>query len=134
ICRGCPARLTGGMAAPDGEAHFDLAIVERKFPGKEVFGEKQIGWTWNELNLVDDRIGGAPIEQRDALKLFAVMLQHTDSKPEQQRLSCLDEGKKDGQDGRDVADCHHPFMLINDLGLTFARANEFNMQPLSGVN
>src|SRR5262249_23433213 len=31
ICRGCPARLTNGMMAPDGEAHFDIAAVERKF-------------------------------------------------------------------------------------------------------
>jgi hypothetical protein len=140
ICRGCPTRLTSGMTAPDDEAHFDIATVERKFPGQEVFGEKQIGWQWNELNLVDDRIGGAPKEQRDALKLFAVMLQHTDSKPEQQRLSCLDEEKsrdrKEGKSERadELAQCAHPFMLVNDLGLTFARANEFNMQPLSGVN
>jgi hypothetical protein len=33
-------------------------------------------------------VGGAPRAQRDALKLLAALLQHTDSKPEQQRLIC----------------------------------------------
>ena len=35
------------------------------------------------------RCPGAPRAQRDALKLLAVFLQHTDRKPEQQRIVCL---------------------------------------------
>jgi hypothetical protein len=37
---------------------------------------------------VEPAAGGAPRAQRDALKLLATLVQHTDSKPEQQRLIC----------------------------------------------
>ena len=36
--------------------------------------------------------------QRDALKLLAAMLQHTDSKSQQQRLLCLDEPAEEEPD------------------------------------
>ena len=38
---------------------------------------------------VDPEFGGAPRAHRDAMKLLAVFLQHTDTKPEQQRIVCL---------------------------------------------
>lgn len=120
VCRGCPARLVDGMKAP--ALTFDVAAIERKMPGKEVTADKTEGWAWNELNLVDEQLGGAPKAERDALKLLAVFIQHTDSKPQQQRLTCPDK------------ECTHPLMMVNDLGLTFGRANKFNMNQLSGAN
>jgi hypothetical protein len=71
---------------------------------------------------VNPEVGGAPQAHRDALKLLAVFLQHTDSKPEQQRLLCRDE--TDPVEG--PASCGRPLMMINDLGLTFGRADRFN--------
>ena len=81
------------------------------------------GWRWDELSFVDQTNGGAPLAHRDALKLLAVFLQHTDSKPAQQRLICLDSVK--GESGS-MNDCAHPFMMLNDVGRTFGKANMFN--------
>jgi hypothetical protein len=55
------------------------------------------------------------------------MLQHTDSKPDQQRLVC------DGRATRRQA-CARPFMLIDDTGKTFGKANAFNRDGPGSVN
>ena len=52
------------------------------------------------------------------------MIQHTDNKPQQQRLVCLDtvHGLPTQKDGS----CKHPFMMINDVGKTFGTTSMFN--------
>ena len=127
ICRGCPESL-GGMARDDGTHLFDPATVERKMPGREM-GEE--GWSWTELDGVAARSPNAPRAHRDALKLLAVFMQHTDTKKQQQRLLCLDQPVKT-EEGAEMA-CERPFMMINDLGLTFGRANAFNVNA-KGMN
>jgi hypothetical protein len=120
ICRRCPATLAG-MARDNDESVFDPATVERKLPGREFPGEE--GWAWNELDTIDEKAGGAPRAHRDALRLLAVLLQHTDTKPQQQRLLCLDDAPAEPKD----TTCLRPLMMVNDLGLTFGRANTFNL-------
>jgi hypothetical protein len=127
ICRGCPEDL-GGTRTPRGAMRFDPAVIERKMPGAEWAPEGREGWAWNELNVVNASAGGAPRAHRDALKLLAVMLQHTDSKPQQQRVVCLDQ--RSAKDGT----CRRPFLMINDLGLTFGRANAMNRNAAGSVN
>jgi hypothetical protein len=127
ICRGCPRDL-GGIARPRDEQRFAPAVVERKMAGGEWSGEGGSGWSWSELDLTDASAGGATLEQRDALKLLAVLMQHTDSKPEQQRIVCL------GQKHDDRSSCDHPFLMINDLGMTFGRANRSNADPPGSVD
>jgi hypothetical protein len=63
------------------------------------------------------------------LKLLAVFLQHSDTKPVQQRLVCLDKPAP-----KAPAACREPFMMINDLGLTFGRVSRFNDNAKSSVN
>lgn len=124
ICHGCPAEF-GGIERSNGDRIFDPAVIERKMPGEE-FGA---GWSWKELESIDEAAGGASRAQRDGLKLLAVFLQHTDSKPEQQRLACLDEPETEGPPA-----CGRPFMMINDVGLTFGRANSFNANAIGSMN
>ena len=119
ICRGCPQTF-GGIARGNNEVVFDPATIERKLPARE-FGDGS-EWSWQELDAVNAPKGGAPRAHRDALKLLAVLLQHTDTKAQQQRLLCLD----DTEDPKSTA-CERPLMMINDLGLTFGRANMFNV-------
>jgi hypothetical protein len=121
ICRGCPQTL-GGIARENKESIFDPATIERKLPARE-FGE---AWSWKELDAVDEKAGGAPRAHRDALKLLAVFLQHTDTKPQQQRVVCIGE-ELEAKTGA----CARPFMMINDMGLTFGRANIFNVNGKS---
>ena len=127
ICHGCPDTL-GGVERPDQESRFDPAIIERKMEGTEWPREGKQGWSWEELDRVDGESGGAPRSQRDALKLLAVFLQHTDSKPEQQRIVCLDPAPT----ARDS--CSNPFLMLNDVGLTFGRANRSNANDTGSVN
>ena len=127
LCQGCPDTI-GLATARRGERLVNPAVVERKMPGREVTSAGLEGWSWLELDLIDEAAGGASRTHRDALKLLAVFLQHTDTKPEQQRLVCLDDGES--ADGT----CDRPFMLINDLGLTFGRANLVNSNLVGSVN
>ena len=123
ICDGCPDEI-GNVASEKGTRIVDPAAVERKMPGQELFDS----WDWDELEKVDEAAGGAPKAHRDALKLLAVLLQHSDSKPQQQRIICP-EGSE-SEDGR----CLRPLMIMQDLGVTFGRANALNQQPRGSVN
>jgi hypothetical protein len=124
VCRGCPQTF-GGIARDNNESLFDPAIAERKLPGREFSTDGS--WSWEELDMVDESAGGAPRAHRDALKLLAVFLQHTDTKAQQQRLLCLDEAPAAAKEGV----CERPFMMLNDVGLTFGRANRFNTNGMA---
>ena len=125
-CHGCPANADAPTrTAPAAIRTYDFAVVERKMAGHELAGPEGEGWTWSELDLIDPT-RGASIAERDALKLLAAVLQHTDSKREQQRLVCID--------ARPPAACRRPFMLINDLGKTFGKANALNRDHPGSVN
>jgi hypothetical protein len=127
-CRACPY----GEKAPEPTAENEILIlepaaIERKMRGAPLDGPGGQGWAWSELDGTDPRRGGASVAERDALKLLAAMLQHTDSKKEQQRLVCL-EAKEETET------CRQPFLLISDLGKTFGRANLFNRDGPGSTN
>ena len=131
ICRGCPRRisLADPKAAATGETRFDYAAIERKMKGREMEAPSVgPGWSWNELDLIDERAGGAPVAHRDALKLVAVLLQHSDNKADQQKLLCLDE------DAKHLDKCASTFMMVHDVGLTFGTASLMNRATVSSVN
>jgi hypothetical protein len=128
VCRGCPYQF-GGIQLPNGDSRFAPAVIERKMPGSEWPRGDGSGWSWKELDAVNAATGGAPRAHRDALKLLAVFLQHTDSKPEQQRIVCLSSGRE-----RTRESCGSPFLMINDVGLTFGRANRTNASDTGSVN
>ena len=132
VCKGCPADPMKTQKKAEGSREFTAAIVERKLAGDNIELRKDSGWAWVELNFVDQTSGGAPLAHRDALKLLAAMIQHTDNKAQQQRLICLDEvhGMTPQEDGS----CKKPFMMINDLGKTFGRATLTNADKSSAVN
>ena len=127
LCHGCSDDPWTKRGRTKDSHEFDVATIERKAPGHEMHGDPD-GWSWAELNMVDDTQGGAPRSQRDALKLLAVFIQHTDNKSVQQRLNCLPGGLKD--DGP----CTKPFLIVHDVGLTFGRANYLNRNASSSVN
>ena len=131
ICRGCPPALGGDRTAGAADTRFDYAAIERKMAGHEMEAPSVgPGWSWAELDLVDERAGGAPLAHRDALKLLAVLLQHTDSKADQQKLLCVDEKTSKHK----LATCPATFMMIHDVGLTFGTATLLNSQERSSAN
>jgi hypothetical protein len=129
ICHHCP-ETSGGVDLKDGRMRFEAAAIEHPFAGHKIESDAEDGWPWNELDLVQPGVGGAPRAQRDALKLLAVVLQHTDSKAEQQRLIC--RGQAHSRD--ELANCSDPFMMIHDVGLTFGRANYANADEVGSTN
>jgi len=127
FCRGCSDDPFIKQKKSTGDHMFDIATIERKAPGKEIHSKPE-GWDWVELTMVDPSHGGAPLSQRDALKLLAVLIQHTDNKPEQQRLDCLPGGFN--EDGK----CSKPFLIVHDVGLTFGHANFLNRDVTGSVS
>jgi len=150
VCNGCP---------PATQHDTDIASVERKVPGRDIDTRDIKGWAWPELDLVEPSAGGAPRAQRDALKLLATFVQHTDSKPEQQRLICMPKhevgeaetkaekkeekrelkkqqkkARQRGEDDSDDSACAETFMMVHDLGQTFGHANILNRQNAGSVN
>jgi hypothetical protein len=131
VCRHCPRELAAEGIKTNDAVAFDIAAVEHKFPGAEVEARGPVfGWAWSELAIVDAAAGGAPLAQRDALKLLAVFIQHSDNKAEQQRLICRDAAHS----SQELIGCADPFLAIHDLGQTFGRANRFNRSTVGSVN
>jgi hypothetical protein len=128
-CLGCPP--DPARRSDDRRDHvvFDPAAIERKMAGRAIETSPESGWTWPELDLVDEASGGAPRAHRDALKLLAVFLQHTDSKAAQQRLMCVSDEPNDVNQP-----CLKPVMMVSDLGLTFGHANVFNRNAVGSAN
>jgi hypothetical protein len=101
-------------------AEFDPAAIERKLPGRAMETKTDSGWTWSELEDIGPEAAPGARAQRDALKLLAAFVQHTDSKAANQRLLCP-KGEEVGRIG-----CRSPVLMVNDLGLTFGRAGLLN--------
>lgn len=127
-CFGCPAdpfsalhclQRGGSRDACLGNAQTDRAVVfdgptiERPLEGRSIESTPHEGWSWFELDRIDPKVGGAPREEVDALRLMAVLLAHWDNKGENQRLVCP-RGVREA-DGVCVA----PIALVGDLGATF---------------
>lgn len=131
VCHGCSADPFRNPAKSTSDNRFDPAAIERPMPGDAIEYSNNSGWGWVDLDSVDPAKGGAPLSHRDALKLLAVFIQHTDSKPAQQRLVCLDKVKGLEASGKR---CEHPFMMLNDIGRTFGKASIFNHDQPSSMN
>jgi hypothetical protein len=115
-CRDCPP--IGGVPLDDGSLRLDCAVIERK-SGDALEATADQGWAWNELDAVRASAGGGTRAHIDALRLMAALLQHNDSKPENQRLECSAGDWVRTADGRA---CRAPRLLIQDLGATFGGA------------
>ncbi|HKW03088.1 MAG TPA: hypothetical protein VJN96_24895 [Vicinamibacterales bacterium] len=125
-CHRCPDDPHRDHRPTERDVTFEIAALERPAPGHKIETREDEGWSWADLDLVKEVGGGAPVEQRDALKLLAVFLQHTDNKDQQQRLVCLDGGH--------VEPCPSPFMYLHDVGLTFGKASLLNRSGASSAN
>lgn len=109
VCENCPPDPFVTSDAPRAVRTFDPASVQRKLKGEDLEVTKDEGWTFEDLEAVDDSRGGATRAEVDALKLLAVFVNHGDNTPNQHRLTCLEGDAK----------CEHPALIASDLGSTF---------------
>ena len=63
------------------------------------------------------------------MKLLAVLIQHSDSKPEQQELLCAEGASRDEADGSQT--CTSPWLVVKDLGTTFGKATRLNNSKMT---
>ena len=117
-CLGCPAKNPSHPAKdePRIEMVFEDAIIEHNFSGEEIGEFRDEGWKWAELDQVEAKFGGSSRAEVDALKLIAVFLQHSDSKPTQQRLACF---PNDLSQYLWYQTCRQSRFMVQDLGATF---------------
>jgi hypothetical protein len=126
VCTGCSADPWRDPDVRNGTRIFDPAIIERPLAGTVIETREGSGWRWPELATTNEMEGGAPLAQRDALTLLAVFMQHTDNKPEQQRIVCID--------ATPATNCATPLLYLHDVGLTFGAANVFNRNSIGAAN
>jgi hypothetical protein len=137
ICQGCPpdpfasSKTDWHMGKPGvvGRSVFDAAAVERPLLGSAIEVPGFEGWAWPELDKVSPRAGGASRAHVDALKLLAVFVQHSDTKPEQQDLMCAPGGVKRDRGGNET--CTSPWLVVRDLGTTFGKATAMNNSKMN---
>jgi hypothetical protein len=125
VCRGCPPEPFKGRTAAlrSTVTTFDPATIEVKADGETIETKPDEGWSWDELDLVDEKTGGASVRERDSLKLLAALMQHSSTKAINQRILCLD-----------TPACRRTELMVLDLGKTFGRANRLNNDTTGAVN
>ncbi|MCU1281528.1 MAG: hypothetical protein JWM53_5074 [bacterium] len=102
---------------------FDDAVMQRLYPAAVVETHGDEGWSFSELDGVDEAAGGAPRVEVEALRLLAAFVAHGDDKPANQRLVCpFDAIDRAGR-------CRQPRLLVADLGSTFGRG----ASPVFGI-
>lgn len=115
-CLGCPPDPQKDAKPGPGVTEFDPAAIERKLPGRAMETSSDSGWDWAELEDIGPDAPPGAAAQRDALRLLAAFVQHTDSNAANQRLLCP-TGEEIGSTG-----CRSPVLMVSDLGLTFGRS------------
>lgn len=134
-CRNCPDDpfrassedwKRGNPGDTDTEV-FDPAVIERE-SGSSVEVPGYEGWAFPELDKIGTRPGGATRAHLDALKLLAVFIQHSDSKPGQQEIVCVEGGKR--KDARGNETCAEAWLVIKDLGGSFGKATLLNSSKM----
>jgi hypothetical protein len=116
------------------------------------------GWRWGEIDRAIDALPAGPIQSRqrmhfDALTLAAVLLQHGDRKPEQQRLACRSPLTLAAGDIHPLVEddshafnlpvfferlgataCEEPVLTVQDIGATFGGAGRTTNATTAKMN
>jgi hypothetical protein len=123
-CRSCPedpwdfmkSRNRGEAPPSDEVREFAPAIIET-YHGTLVESESEQGVDWDELLAETSRDPARARQQtihRQALTLLMGFLQHADSKPSQQTLSCAPGGLVRDASGAET--CRAPEIYVGDIG------------------
>lgn len=127
-CVGCSPDPWEKPEKTSATTDFDPATIVVRRPGRLMETKPDSGWDWDELDLIDPGAVKDARATRDALKLLAAFVQHTDSKPANQVILCP-RGAERGAGG-----CRTPLLVVSDLGLTFGRSNMMNKAVKGGVH
>jgi len=130
ICEGCPENPESGSGVR-GTRRFEQATIVRKLDGRKMYevGHEEEGWSWKELETAN----GRPSYERDGLKLIGAFIQHSDNKPEQQRLVC-DGVTVDQSTNPFTTTCDESKMVVQDVGATLGGGGWFTRETSAKMN
>ena len=150
-CKGCPDDPMSGDGSKAQRSY--LAIYQPEFTEVVMVEDKDDqGWRWAELDRAIDSLPAGEVRSRqrqhfDALMLAAVILQHGDRKPEQQRLACggplnlqageIRSGKNDARvffERAGATACDSPMVTVQDVGATFGGAGKTTSGSTAKMN
>jgi hypothetical protein len=129
-CQNCPSDPESGSGARATRS-YDAATIVRKYPGHKMYeeGKSDQGWSWKELG----EANGRPDAEKDGLKLLGAFVQHSDNKPQQQRLVC--NGVKVDQSTHPfTTTCQESKMIVQDVGATFGGGGLFTSNGSAKMN
>lgn len=112
LCENCPEDPFVSDAGPRAVRTFEPATVQKRLKGDDLQEAPDQGWTFDELDLIEEAKEGSPKAETDALKLLAVFVNHGDNTTNQQRLLCPEGDAK----------CRAPVAYVTDLGGVFGGA------------
>ncbi len=129
-CNNCPADPQSGSGARQTRT-FDAAATVRKSAGHKMteHGKDDQGWSWKEFELNNNR----PTSEKDALRLLAAFIQHSDNKPPQQRLVC-DKANVDQTTKPFTTTCDKSRMIVQDVGASFGGGGLFTGNDSAKMN
>eukprot|EP00128_Syssomonas_multiformis_P010050 Colp12_sorted_trinity150504_noHs@8247 len=140
-CVGCPAEPWMYMLARDkvgpmidsitsfGNHTYADAVIERKYPGVELYVTPEQGWSFEELALLplnDTALYESLDAQRDALRLIGSILQNPDTKPSNQRVVCPHDNVVKDENGN--YKCTQAVMLMQDVGQVLSGGFQGNLK------
>jgi len=110
VCENCPVDpWEDDGTQPRDTREFEPATIQTKLEGDSFYTDGYLGWSYDELEYISEKHGGAPKAQVDALILLTAFVNHVDNTPNQQKILCLPEDP----------DCEKPVLFVTDLGGTF---------------
>ncbi|OGR97701.1 MAG: hypothetical protein A2V88_03390 [Elusimicrobia bacterium RBG_16_66_12] len=115
LCDNCPVDPFVSSSTARSQRVFEPATIQFRLRGEEVSEVQDEGWNFEDLERIDEKVGGSSRAEVDALRLLAVFVNHGDNTINQQRLLCP-EGD---------AACARPIMYVTDLGGTFGGKDYF---------
>ncbi len=130
ICTNCPADPMSGNGSV-GLRKYDQASLVRKVDGHKMYevGKDDEGWSWKEMQ----ELNGRPTYEKDALKLMAAFIKHSDNKPPQQRLICIGINM-DTSTHPITTTCDESRLVVQDVGATFGGGGIFTSNSTAKVN
>jgi hypothetical protein len=129
-CNNCPADPESG-SGEKATRSYDAATIVRKYAGHKMYeeGKSAEGWSWKEF----EQDNGMANYEKDGLILLAAFIQHSDNKPEQQRLVC-DGVKVDQSANPFTTTCKDSKMIVQDVGATFGGGGAFTSNDGAKMN
>lgn len=98
---------------------FDPAAIEERLDGAIIEREKDEGWRWSSLALIDESAGGASKAEIDALRLLNAFVINSDNKHTQNAFVC--PRSEIVKDAAGHVTCGRPVMYVSDLGAVFGK-------------